>query len=50
LALGYLYTSESKSSVADTIVPKNNAVIPATPAVPAENKTAPSAPAAPTTK
>ena len=43
LALGFLYTKESKSSVADTIVPKNNAVVPAAPA-----KTEPNAPAAPT--
>ena len=45
LALGYLYTSESSSSVADTIVPKNNAAIPNVPAKP--EKTAPAAPSAP---
>ncbi len=48
LALGYLYTSESKSSVADTIVPKNNAAVPATPSTPAS--TTPAAPSAPTAK
>jgi len=47
LALGYLYTSQNSSSVADTIVPKNNAAIPATPVAPAAEKTAPTAPAAP---
>jgi len=46
LALGYLYTSANTSSVADTIVPVNNAAVPAAPATP-ENTT-PSAPAAPT--
>ena len=50
LALGYFYTSASKSSVADTIVPKNNAAIPATPVVPTSENTAPAAPAAPTSK
>ncbi len=53
LALGYLYTSESTKSVADTIVPKNNAAVPAVPksAVPATPaKSAPAAPAAPTSK
>ena len=50
LALGYLYTSQSTSSVADTIVPKNNAAIPATPVAPAAEKSAPAAPSAPTTK
>jgi len=44
--LGYLYTKENKSSIADTIVPKNNTVVPAAPAT---NTTTP-APAAPTTK
>ena len=48
LALGYFYTSASKSSVADTIVPKNNAAVPAVPATPAS--TTPAAPSAPTTK
>ncbi|RRS30485.1 MAG: preprotein translocase subunit SecG [Epsilonproteobacteria bacterium (ex Lamellibrachia satsuma)] len=48
LALGYLYTSESKHSVADTIVPKNNAAIPAVPTTPATPEN--TAPAAPTTK
>ncbi len=52
LTLGYLYTSESKSSVADTIVvPKNNAAIPAIPATPeTPASTTPAAPSAPTTK
>jgi len=45
LTLGYLYTAANSSSVTDTIVPKNNAAIPAVPATPAS--TAPSAPAAP---
>jgi len=44
LALGYLYTQESKSSVADKIIPKNNAVVPAAPTEPAS--TAPAAPTA----
>jgi len=47
LALGYLYTSQSTSSVADTIVPKNNSAIPAAPVTPSAEK---NAPAAPTTK
>ena len=46
LALGYIYTSDSKSSVADTIVPKNNAAIPSVPVTPAN--TTPAAPSAPT--
>ncbi len=50
LALGYLYTSQNSSSVADTIIPKNNAAIPATPAAPVAEKSAPAAPSAPTTK
>ena len=45
LTLGYLYTTESSSSVADTIVPKNNVLIPKSPTTPAT--TAPSAPSAP---
>ena len=45
LALGYFYTSASKSSVADTIVPKNNAAVPAVPSTP--TNTTPAAPAAP---
>ncbi len=44
LALGYIYTSESKSSVADIIIPKNNAAVPASPA--STTPAAPSAPAA----
>ncbi len=46
LALGYLYTSEHSSSVADTIVPKNNATVPAVPTTP--TSTTPEAPSAPT--
>lgn len=42
LALGYLYTSASTSSVADTIVPANNAAVPASTEIPT-----PSAPAVP---
>lgn len=45
LALGYLYTSETSASVADTIVPANNTAVPAAPAT-QENSTLP-APAAP---
>jgi preprotein translocase subunit SecG len=45
LTLGYLYTTESSSSVADTIVPKNNVLIPKSPTTP--TTTAPSAPSAP---
>jgi len=48
LALGYLYTAKSSSSVADTIVPKNNAAIPNVPAKPVKSdKSAPAAPSAP---
>ena len=45
LALGFLYTQESKSSVADTIVPKNNAAVPASPVKTTSGT--PTAPAAP---
>ncbi|MEY3090824.1 MAG: preprotein translocase subunit SecG [Pseudomonadota bacterium] len=31
LAIGYLYTSASTSSIADTIVPENNAMVPTVP-------------------
>jgi preprotein translocase subunit SecG len=45
LALGYLYTKESQSSVADKIVPKNNQIIPSVPGnPPADKKSAPAAP------
>jgi len=44
LALGYFYTLESKSSVADKIIPKNNTVVPA---APTKTPTAPVAPQAP---
>jgi preprotein translocase subunit SecG len=50
LTLGYLYTKESQSSVADKIVPKNNQIVPSVPAKPeAEKHTAPTAPSAPST-
>lgn len=45
LALGYLYTAANTSSVADSIIPANNAAVPGAPAT-AEN-TAPAAPTAP---
>lgn len=45
LTLGYLYTSANTSSVVDTIVPANNAAIPASPAN--STPTAPVAPPAP---
>ena len=48
LTLGYLYTTESSSSVAETIIPKNNALIPKSPTTPAS--TTPSAPSAPASK
>ncbi len=47
LALGYFYTKENQSSVADKIVPKNNKVVPAAPIKPASD--APAAPTAPQT-
>ncbi len=47
LALGYFYTKENQSSVADKIVPKNNKVVPAAPIKPASDT--PAAPAAPQT-
>mgnify|MGYP001821552454 FL=1 len=47
--LGYLYTSQNTASVADTIVPANNAAVPAVPATTQNNTpVAPSAPSAPT--
>ncbi len=49
LALGYLYTTANTASVADSIIPANNAAVPAAPAAPVTPKnTTPSAPAAPT--
>ncbi len=45
LALGYIYTSENSRSIADTIVPKNNAAIPSVPTTPVN--TTPVAPSAP---
>ena len=47
LALGYLYTSQNSASVADNIVPANNAAVPT---APAQENSAPSAPSAPSTK
>ena len=47
LALGYYYTSQNSASVTDTIVPANNAAVPA---APAQENSAPSAPSAPSTK
>ena len=44
LVIGYLYTSQNTASVADTIVPENNAAVPS---VPATETTTPVAPAAP---
>ncbi len=46
LALGYLYTQEAQSSVADKIVPQNNKVIPDAPFKPANEPEAPQAPQA----
>jgi preprotein translocase subunit SecG len=46
LVLGYLYTTANTSSVADSIVPANNAAVPAAPQT--QENTTPSAPAAPT--
>jgi len=48
LALGYLYTTANTSSVADSIVPANNAAVPAAPATENTAPAAPSAPSAPT--
>ena len=47
LALGYLYTSQNSASVADNIVPANNAAVPT---APEQENSAPSAPSAPSTK
>jgi preprotein translocase subunit SecG len=46
LALGYLYTKESKSSVVDTVVPLNNKIVPDAPI----KENTDSVPAAPTSK
>jgi len=49
LVLGYLYTTANTSSVADSIVPANNAAVPEAPVNPAtQENTTPAAPAAPT--
>ena len=45
LVLGYMYTESNSASVADSIVPANNAAVPAVPTTPVD--TTPSAPAAP---
>ena len=45
LALGYYYTAENSASVADSIVPANNAVVPSAPAT--KESTPPAAPSAP---
>jgi len=45
LALGYLYTTANTSSVTDSMVPENNALVPAAPAAP--GKTTPAVPATP---
>lgn len=45
LVIGYMYTSQNSASVADTIVPANNAAVPA---VPTTENTAPATPTAPT--
>ncbi|TNF45496.1 MAG: preprotein translocase subunit SecG [Epsilonproteobacteria bacterium] len=46
LALGYLYTTANTASVADSIVPANNAAVPSVPAT--QESTTPAAPAVPT--
>ena len=46
LVLGYLYTASNSASVTDSIIPANNAAVPAVPNSP--EKTAPVAPSAPT--
>ncbi len=45
LVLGYLYTSSNSASVTDSLVPANNAAVPAIPVTP--KSTTPAAPAAP---
>lgn len=45
LVLGYLYTSSNSASVTDSLVPANNAAVPAVPVTP--KSTTPAAPAAP---
>ena len=48
LALGYFYTTENSASVSDSIVPTNNAAVPAAPTEATPSSSAPSAPTAPT--
>jgi len=50
LALGYFYTQESKSSVADKIIPKNNTIVPAAPVNVPATPVAPQAPSVPVEK
>ena len=50
LTLGYLYTSQSSSSVTDIIVPKNNTVIPSVTIPKTQEKKTPTAPSAPSPK
>jgi len=45
LVLGYLYTSSNSASVTDSLIPANNAAVPAVPVTP--KSTTPAAPAAP---
>ncbi len=45
LVIGYMYTSQNSASVADTIIPANNAAVPA---VPTTENTTPAIPSAPT--
>lgn len=44
LALGYIYTSKNTASVTDSIVPANNAAVPAAPTKESSTPVAPSAP------
>jgi preprotein translocase subunit SecG len=45
LVLGYLYTASNSASVTDSLIPTNNAAVPAAPTTPKSN--APAAPSAP---
>ena len=49
LALGYFYTTANSASVSDSIVPTNNAAVPAAPTEATPSSSAPSAPTTPTT-
>jgi preprotein translocase subunit SecG len=46
LVIGYFYTSQNSASVADRIVPQNNAAVPAVPVTDNPATTAPAAPSA----